>query len=86
MWVEPGYQDPWDKYPRVRCINEPLSLRGNMIVFESGWIGEGDPDEGQQIWRYWLDYRRQFDRSWDEERQYVLVDCLNARWQDQELI
>jgi len=85
VWVEPGYQDPWDRLPRLRCIDESLSIRGNMIVFNSGWIGEGDADEGREIWRYWLDYRRQFDRSWEQERHYVLVDCLKSQWQGEPL-
>lgn len=86
VWLEPGYQEPWDKWHRWRCIDQTLAMRGDCIVFNDGWIGEGNPFDGEIIWHYWLDYRRQFGRNWDEEREFVLHDCLGGNWQGNKLI
>jgi hypothetical protein len=81
VWLEPGYQEPWDKWPRVKSIESNLTLKSGCIVFEDGWIGEGNPEDGEVIWHYWLDYLRQFGRTWEQERDYVINDCLQGQWQ-----
>lgn len=86
VWLEPGYQSPTEPFSRIRSIDCPLSLKGGCIVFDGGWIGEGDADEGKLIWHYWLDYLKQFDRDWHQEREYVLQECLTNGWHDNDLI
>ncbi len=47
VWLEPGYQSPTEPFSRIRSIDCPLSLKGGCIVFDGGWIGEGDAEEGK---------------------------------------
>ena len=86
VWLEPGYQSPSEPFSRIRSVDSTLSLKGGCLVFDKGWIAEGDPNEGKFIWRYWLDYLQQFDRNWQQEREYVLQEFLSQELQNGELI
>lgn len=85
VFVEPGYQDPWNSIPRAHYRKGELTVTSQGLAFPGGTIIEAEgADAGAPIF-HWQAYLADQGRNYDQEREHVMKSHLGGEWQGKPL-